>query len=244
MKNILVIGGMGAGKSSVTQALAAQGLPVVDLDALGHDALQHAAVKSSLKQAFGEDVLNDAGEIDRRALARAAFSSAATTEKLNSITQPYIIDMLRTTLEQLACEGYEMAVVESSSFTGQPELVNLAHCIVFVEAPEEQRIERLCAAGWQENDARARMARQLSDEEFARYAHVVFENTGAPEQLRDQVVTWLRSYQKAIHKEAAHQSAASSGAMHTNATHANIAQESAAQAGTAYAEATHKGARV
>ena len=238
MKNILVIGGMGAGKSSVTQALAAQGLPVVDLDALGHDALLRATVKCHLKQAFGEDVLNVSGEIDRRALARAAFSSAAATEKLNSITQPCIIDMLRTTLEQLACEGHEMTVVESSSFTGQPELVNLAHCIVFVEAPEEQRIERLCAAGWQENDARARMARQLSDEEFARYAHVVFENTGAPEQLRDQVVTWLRSYQKAIHKEAAHQSAASSGAMH-----ANIAQESTAQAGTAHVEATHEGAR-
>ena len=229
---------MGAGKSSVTQALAAQGLPVVDLDALGHDALQHAAVKSSLKQAFGEDVLNDAGEIDRRALARAAFSSAAATEKLNSITQPCIIDMLRATLEQLACEGHEMTVVESSSFTGQPELVNLAHCIVFVEAPEEQRIERLCAAGWQENDARARMAQQLSDEEFARYAHVVFENTGAPEQLREQVVTWFHAYQEAICKEAARWPAASSGAMH-----ANIAQESTMHAGAAQENATHKGAR-
>ena len=238
MKNILVIGGMGAGKSSVTQTLAAQGLPVVDLDALGHDALLHATVKCHLKQAFGEDVLNVSGEIDRRALARAAFSSAAATEKLNSITQPCIIDMLRTTLEQLACEGHEMAVVESSSFTGQPELVNLAHCIVFVEAPEAQRIERLCAAGWQENDARVRMAQQLSDEEFARYAHVVFENTGAPEQLREQVVTWFHAYQEAICKEAARWPAASSGAMH-----ANIAQESTMHAGAAQENATHKGAR-
>ena len=238
MKNILVIGGMGAGKSSVTQTLAAQGLPVVDLDALGHDALLHATVKCHLKQAFGEDVLNVSGEIDRRALARAAFSSAAATEKLNSITQPCIIDMLRATLEQLACEGHEMTVVESSSFTGQPALVDLAHCIIFVKAPEAQRIERLCAAGWQENDARVRMAQQLSDEEFARYAHVVFENTGAPEQLREQVVTWFHAYQEAICKEAARWPAASSGAMH-----ANIAQESTMHAGAAQENATHKGAR-
>ena len=56
MKNILIIGGMGAGKSSVTSALASQGLPVVDLDRLGYVVLTWDFVKKELRDAYGAGV--------------------------------------------------------------------------------------------------------------------------------------------------------------------------------------------
>ena len=190
MKNILIIGGMGAGKSSATRALASQGLPVVDLDQLGHVVLTWDFVKKELRDEYGAGVFTTEGEVDRVALAAVAFATNEGTETLNRITQPRIDQALHDELARLAAEGHAAAVIESSSFTGQAPLVALADYIVVVTAPEELRVARAVAAGWREADVRARMARQLTDEERLRYATVAFVNDGTPEQLYDQVVSW------------------------------------------------------
>ena len=190
MKNILIIGGMGAGKSSATRALASQDLPVVDLDQLGHVVLTWDFVKKELRDAYGAGVFTAEGEVDRAALAAVAFATKEGTETLNRITQPRIDQALRNELSRLASEGYAAAVIESSSFTGQAPLVALADYVVAVTTPEELRVARAVAAGWSEADVRARMARQLSDAERLRFATVSFANDGTPEQLYDQVVSW------------------------------------------------------
>ena len=193
MKNILIIGGMGAGKSSVTSALASQGLPVVDLDRLGHVVLTWDFVKKELRDAYGAGVFTAEGEVDRAALAAVAFATKEGTETLNRITQPRIDQALHNELARLAAEGRTAAVIESSSFTGQAPLVALADYIVVVTAPEELRVARAVAAGWSEADVRARMARQLTDEQRLRFATVSFVNDGTPEQLYDQVVSWCNA---------------------------------------------------
>ena len=190
MKNILIIGGMGAGKSSATRALASQGLPVIDLDQLGHVVLTWDFVKKELRDAYGAGVFTAEGEVDRAALAAAAFATKEGTETLNRITQPRIDQALHNELVRLAAEGHAAAVIESSSFTGQAPLVALADYIVAVTAPEELRVARAVAAGWNEADVRARMARQLTDEQRLRFAAVSFVNDGTPEQLYDQVISW------------------------------------------------------
>ena len=190
MKNILIIGGMGAGKSSATRALASQGLPVIDLDQLGHVVLTWDFVKKELRDAYGAGVFTAEGDVDRAALAAVAFATKEGTQTLNRITQPRIDQALNNELERLATEGHAAAVIESSSFTGQAPLVALADCIVVVTAPEELRVARTVAAGWREADVRARMARQLTDEERLQFATVSFVNDGTPEQLYDQVVSW------------------------------------------------------
>ena len=190
MKNILIIGGMGAGKSSVTRALASRGLPVVDLDQLGHVVLTWDSTKEELRRAYGAWVFTAQGDVDRAALAAAAFATNKGTETLNRITQPRIDQALHNELARLAAEGHAAAVIESSSFTGQAPLVALADCILVVTAPEELRVARAVAAGWREADVRARMARQLTDEQRLQFATVSFVNDGTPEQLYDQVVSW------------------------------------------------------
>ena len=190
MKNILIIGGMGAGKSSATRALASQGLPIVDLDQLGHVVLTWDSTKEELSRAYGARVFTAQGDVDRAALAAVAFATSEGTETLNRITQPRIDQALHNELARLAAEGHTAAVIESSSFTGQAPLVALADYIVVVTAPEELRVARAVAAGWSEADVRARMARQLTDEQRLRFATVSFVNDGTPEQLYDQVVSW------------------------------------------------------
>ena len=195
MEKIFVIGGMGAGKSTARKALVDQGLEYIDLDQIGHEIHHWQVVKDDLVAAFGEDVLDENGEVNRPALARKAFVSPAETRKLNRITQPRIEDAFTTKLDELEAAGCPAVVVEYSVFKSrQMSLAYLADIVIAVLAPLDLRIERAVASGFEEQDVRRRIAQQITDAERIEQADVVFNNDGTKEELYNQVVNWWNEY--------------------------------------------------
>lgn len=195
MEKIFVIGGMGAGKSTAREALVDQGLEYIDLDKIGHEIHHWEIVKEDLAEAFGPDVLDADGEVDRKALARKAFVSPAETRKLNRITQPRIEDAFTTKLDELEAAGCPAVVVEYSVFKSrQMSLAYLADIVIAVLAPLEVRIERAVASGFDEQDVRRRIAQQITDAERIEQADVVFNNDGTKEELYNQVINWWNEY--------------------------------------------------
>ena len=85
-----------------------------DRDKVGHDVLMWDTVKEELVETFGEDILDEDGEVIRPALAKKAFVSPAETRKLNRITMPRIEDAYTDRLAELEREGHEAVVVELS----------------------------------------------------------------------------------------------------------------------------------
>lgn len=194
MKKIFIIGGMGAGKSMATKALVEEGLPFIDLDEVGHEVLTRDYVKVDLVEAFGEDILNAEGEVDRPALAAKAFVNEIQTSLLNSITMPRIEETFADRIDDLAKES-EAVVVEYSAFKNRSiSLAADADCIIAVLAPLDMRIERAVAAGWDEEDVKRRIARQITDAERIEVADVVFHNDSTPEDLKRQVVEWWDAF--------------------------------------------------
>ena len=195
MEKIFVIGGMGAGKSTARKALVDQGLEYIDLDKIGHEIHRWEVVKEDIAAAFGEDVFDADGEIDRKALARKAFVSPAETRKLNRITMPRIEDAFTTKLDELEAAGCPAVVVEYSVFKSrQMSLAYLADIVIAVLAPLESRIERAVASGFDEADVRRRIAQQITDAERIEQADVVFNNDGTIEELYNKVVNWWNEY--------------------------------------------------
>ena len=194
MKKIFIIGGMGAGKSMATKALVEEGLPFIDLDEVGHEVLTRDYVKADLVEAFGEDILTAEGEVDRPALAAKAFVNEIQTSLLNSITLPRIEETFADRIDELAKES-EAVVVEYSAFKNRSiSLAADADCIIAVLAPLDMRIERAVAAGWDEEDVKRRIARQITDAERIEVADVVFHNDSTPEDLKRQVVEWWDAF--------------------------------------------------
>lgn len=193
MEKIFVIGGMGAGKSTACRALADQGLSFIDLDKIGHEIHKWDVVKTDLAAAFGSDVFDEQGNVDRAALAAKAFDTAAHTRLLNRITMPRIEDALTDRLAKLEQEGCPAAVIEYSTFTNRStSIARSADVVVAVLAPVELRVARAVAAGWDEADVRQRIARQITDDERRALADVSFDNDGTPDDLYAQVVNWWK----------------------------------------------------
>lgn len=199
MKKLFVIGGMGAGKSTARKVLAEQGVPYIDLDKVGHDVLLWDTVKADLVEAFGADILGADGQIVRSKVAAKAFATPTETRKLNRITMPRIEEAFTDQLDELERQGNKAVVVEYSVFKNrQVSMANGADVVIAVLAPLDDRIERAVAGGWDEQDVRRRIARQISDADRIEQSDVVFNNDGTPEQLREQVEQWWREYSKTL----------------------------------------------
>lgn len=192
METIFIIGGMGAGKSTARRALVDLGLSCIDFDEIGHRALECPDVKTELARSFGNDVL--CGEaVDRAILAQRAFVDDEATATLNAITLPRIWQLFEQRIGELEAYGCPAVVVESSNFQGRDgHIVRDGDVIMAITAPEELRIARAIAAGWDENDVRQRIARQATDAERSALADVTFDNSGSPAELRQAVQDWWR----------------------------------------------------
>ncbi len=198
MRKLFVIGGMGAGKSTVCEALVEEGLPYIDLDDVSHDVLHEPRLKDDLIAAFGQDILNDDDEIDRTKLAAIAFESPELTAKLNELVLPAVLEAHQQALEELQSRDHEAAVIECSTFRNREMMnANPGDMVLAVKAPLEDRIERKTAMGFDRQDVERRIARQISDEERSTFADVEFLNDGSREALRHQVLSWWEALKDA-----------------------------------------------
>ena len=186
MQVLFIIGGMGSGKSTVSRMLGDSGLPVLDLDKVGHRALQDRVIKHSLADAFGHDILDKNGEVLRGVLAKKAFMSSRTTELLNVITRPWIYQQMHKWLEEEDKKETPFVAVEVSALNHPDELrkVGFANMIIAVVASFEVRKKRAEANGFDPADISERMLRQRSDAKRRQWADFVIENEGTVHDLR------------------------------------------------------------
>ena len=191
MKIIVVIGGIGSGKSTVSAAFRDLGAAFIDLDVVGHDILLRDDLKADLVAAFGPEIIGADGEVVRPELAKRAFVSAEKTALLNATTHPRLIEEAKRRLATFEEDGALATIIEISPYDGPDGsfgvFTDMADAVVAVVAPDELRVQRAVGRGFAEADVRNRMARQASDAERRRWATHVVVNDSTVEALRWEV---------------------------------------------------------
>jgi dephospho-CoA kinase len=178
-------GGIGSGKSTVSRLMAGRGAVIVDADQIAREVVEPGTPGlAAVVDAFGPRVLAADGSLDRPALAAVVFADPDARRRLDGIVHP----LVRRRAGQLAAAAPAGAVVVHDVpllvETGQGASYDL---VLVVEADPETRVARLVQRGMTEEDARARIAAQATDDERRAVADVVLDNSGTPEELAARV---------------------------------------------------------
>ena len=180
-----LVGRAGSGKSTVAQALAADGARVIEADGLGHAVTDgDPEVRAALSAEYGADVYRPDGTLDRARVAATVFADRAARERLDRLTHPRIVARIRTEVVRLRAAGFRGVVVVDAALMLDWGLERDCDAVLAVVAPESEQIARLAASrGWTEAQARARLAAQRTNEAFAAAADRVLDNRGSREAL-------------------------------------------------------------
>jgi len=188
MKVIGLTGGIGSGKSTVSQFLAELGAVILDADRVGHEALKpDTNIGREVVTAFGRQILTPGGDIDRAKLGQIVFSEPESLSRLNRIMHPRMYDMVKAQLEGYRRQDVDVVVLEAPLLieAGWTSLVDEVWVTV---APESTVLRRLKEqVGLSESESLARIRSQLSSEERIKHADVVINTDCSLDELRARV---------------------------------------------------------
>ncbi len=186
-------GGIGAGKSTIANAFSRLGCFVIDSDARAKAALDRPDVRAQLVEWWGDAVLAPDGRIDRSKIAAIIFADPEQRHRLEQLVHPIVREDRAAMIREAQAAGARAVIVDA------PLLFEAgvdAECdtVVFVDAPREQRLERVrLARQWDEQELARREASQLSVDEKRRRSRYVVENSGKLGGIDAQVAGILAS---------------------------------------------------
>ena len=190
---VVGIGGQaGTGKSLVARSLAGYGAELIDADRIGWELLTpNTPTGARVVRAFGRDILNEQGEIDRRRLGTLVFADRKAVARLNRIVHPALLAELDRRVRSRAGMPFAdrrapcVKVVDAALlfFWGWHKRVDLA---VLVTARLDAKLARLQKKGIPRSRGIQRLRSQLRDVRMRRMADVVIRNDGTIADLNRQ----------------------------------------------------------
>ena len=201
MLRVGLTGGFACGKSFVGRTLEQLGAVLLRADDIGHEVLSPggAAYEPVLRE-FGRDLLDEDGTINRRRLAGHVFSDPERLAKLNALVHPAVIQLEEDRIaEAVRRNPCAITVVEAAILIETGSHKRFQKLIVVVCSEEQQIARAMHRDGITEEEARARLRRQLPLEEKRRYADYVIDASGPKENTVEQtraVYESLRSLEK------------------------------------------------
>ncbi|MBN1124854.1 MAG: dephospho-CoA kinase [Sedimentisphaerales bacterium] len=180
------------GKSTVAAEFTRQGCAVINADAIGHELLKEPSVRRLLIEAFGSDILDSSGMIDRRILGEKAFENRGTVERIEKILHPPILDECRKQIYKAQESIDYRAIVLDAPLLLETGIDKECDILVFVESDESIRSERNLRRG---DDFYARIKKrekfQISLDTKRQMADYIIDNNSGFSALAGQVARIL-----------------------------------------------------
>ena len=178
-------GGIGAGKSTVADLFSQKGAVVIRSDELARQVIEPQTPGfQQVIDRFGKEFVNSEGYIDRAKLAQTVFQDDAALKDLENIVHPLVRSKTNQIIDQ---HTSETIIVNEIPLLLEKKMESLFDFLVIVISSEKNRLERLAQRGLTTEQATARMAKQVSDDERKAAADFLIVNDGNLDQLEADV---------------------------------------------------------
>lgn len=189
MKVIGITGGIGSGKSTVAHILAELGARVIDADIISKDIMyKDSKALQEIIEHFGNGILNEVGELDRKKLGSIVFGDVEKLEKLTVITHKYIIEEIIQRVEREKNKAGSKVIVLEASIPIEHGFQDIVDEIWVVISDIEDRIKRVMKRnGYNYAQVLERINSQIRDEDYIKIADKVIKNSGNITELKNEI---------------------------------------------------------
>ena len=186
----VITGSIASGKSTVVNLLKERGFSVIDADLIAHEQLEFC--KGEVIREFGEQILDEAGKIDRKKLGAIVFREPKKLKNLEQILHPKIKAEIFFKASQLECLG-QVYFVDIPLFFEKNERYSEFKNVAVIYAPKELLLSRLMSRNELSlNEAKARVELQMDIEQKRKMAKFIIDNSGDRESLKLELEKFLR----------------------------------------------------
>ena len=177
-------GGIASGKSTVSKYLAEKGFKVYDADKLAKDISGKQSVQEEIILPFGNEILDENGNVDRKKLKEIVFENKEKLKQLNAIIHPKVIDFYKELKEQ----NTDKIIIFDVPLLFESGIDKFCDKILVVISDYEIQLNRIVERDKIDRDLAEKIIKsQLSNEERIKKADVVIENNSSLEDLFEKV---------------------------------------------------------
>lgn len=190
MRHLALTGGIGSGKSTVAQFFAERGATIIDADAISRQLMEPGQrVLADVVETFGDHLLDDAGRLDRQALADIVFNDDTAREQLNAIVHPAVrLESEHQREAAIAADPDHAIIIQDIPLLVETGQADKFDGVIVVHTDLDTRLERLVGLRAMDvDDARARIAAQATDEQRRAVADWIIDNSGSLADTESQV---------------------------------------------------------
>ena len=186
-------GGIGSGKTVVSDHFGSLGVPIIDTDIIAREIVEIGEpALQRLADAFGKEILLADGNLNRDALRSLAFASKENKALLDSITHPAIGEK---TMEQIAQVNFLYCILVVPLLTPDSKFMQLMQRILVVTADHETKLVRVAKrSGLSHAETERIMKTQLSDKERLGFADETIANDGTIKDAQNRVEELHQQY--------------------------------------------------
>lgn len=194
MEIIGLTGGIGTGKSTVSRYLSEQNFAIVDADLISRQVVEPGMpLLDELEAAFGSDIINEDGSLNRKGLAAIVFNDVEQRKLMDSIMHKEILAEMRRVMEEFQQQGTHQGIIIDAPLLFEIGLEKWCGQVWLVTADMDLRIERVCARDdAKPEEVEARIRNQMSDDEKKKLSDEILDNSGTLEELHKQISELLQ----------------------------------------------------
>ncbi len=179
-----ITGCPGSGKTLLSCVIGEQGWVLINADDIGREVVENnPSILEELAEAFGDDIIDMDGNLDRHLVAQRAFSDSGKNKVLNNIIHPALIDRLKSRINELKAE--KINAVVDCALIFEWEIENLFDMVVCVQAFESVRKKRIIKRNGRSSDeVYGIFSAQLPESIKVQRADIVITNNGSVDRLK------------------------------------------------------------